>query len=79
MAKVLEHVFGKNPGVVMTLTSPTAPGVVQTYTTFKAIAESVVDARVWGGIHWRTSSVRGRIVGEELGRYVAHRFLKRVR
>ena len=63
MAKVLEHVFGKNPGVVMTLTSPTAPGVVQTYTTFKAIAESV----------------RGRIVGEELGRYVAHRFLKRVR
>ena len=79
VAKVLEHVFGKNPGVVMTLTSPTAPGVVQTYTTFKAIAESVVDARVWGGIHWRTSSVRGRIVGEELGRYVAHRFLKRVR
>jgi hypothetical protein len=79
VAKVLEHVFGKNPGVVMTLTSPTAPGVVQTYTTFKAIAESVVDARVWGGIHWRTSSVRGRIVGEELGRYAAHRFLKRVR
>ena len=79
VARVLEHVFGKNPGVVMTLTSPTAPGVVQTYTTFKAIAESVVDARVWGGIHWRTSSVRGRIVGEELGRYVAHRFLKRVR
>ena len=79
VAKVLEHVFGKNPGVVMTLTSQTAPGVVQTYTTFKAIAESVVDARVLGGIHWRTSSVRGRIVGEELGRYVAHRFLKRVR
>ena len=79
VAKVLEHVFGKNPGVVMTLTSPTAPGVVQTYTTFKAIADSVVNARVWGGIHWRTSSVRGRIVGEELGRYVAHRFLKRVR
>ena len=79
VAKVLEHVFGKNPGVVMTLTSPTAPGVVETFTTFKAIAESVVDARVWGGIHWRTSSVRGRIVGEELGRYAVHRFLKRVR
>jgi hypothetical protein len=79
VAKVLEHVFGKNPGVVMSLTSPTAPGVVRTYTTFKAIAESVVDARVWGGIHWRTSSVRGRIVGEELGRYAAHRFLTRVR
>ena len=79
VARVLEHVFGKNPGVVMTLTSPTAPGVVETFTTFRAISESVVNARVWGGIHWRTSSVRGRIVGEELGRYAAHRFLKRVR
>ena len=79
VAKVLEHVFGKNPGVVMTLTSPTAPGVVETFTSFRAISDSVVDARVWGGIHWRTSSVRGRIVGEELGRYAAHRFLKRVR
>ena len=79
VAKVLEHVFGKNPGVVMTLTSPTAPGVVETFTSFRAISESVVDARVWGGIHWRTSSVRGRIVGEELGRFAAHRFLKRVR
>ena len=79
VARVLEHVFGKNPGVVMTLTSPTAPGVVETFTTFRAISDSVVNARVWGGIHWRTSSVRGRIVGEELGRYAAHRFLKRVR
>jgi hypothetical protein len=79
VASVLEHVFGKNPGVVMTLTSPTAPGVVKTFTTFRAISDSVVNARVWGGIHWRTSSVRGRIVGEELGRYAAHRFLKRVR
>lgn len=40
----------------MVLTSPTAPGVVETYSTFGAMAEGVVDARVWGGIHWRTSS-----------------------
>jgi hypothetical protein len=61
--RVLEHVFGKDPGIVMTLTSPSAPGVVKHYTTFKQIADDVVDARVWGGIHWRTSSVRGRLVG----------------
>ena len=74
--RVLEHVFGKHPGAVMTLTSVTAPGVVETYTTFKEIADGVVDARVWGGIHWRTSSVRGRTVGEEIGRYVVGRFLE---
>lgn len=71
---VLEHVFGADPGVVITMTSATAPGVVETYTTFKDIADGVVNARVWGGIHWRTSSVQGRLVGLEIGRYVARRF-----
>jgi hypothetical protein len=33
---------------------------------------------VWGGIHWRTSSERGRTVGEEIGRYAVRRFLKPV-
>jgi hypothetical protein len=45
---ILEHVFGKHPGVVIMLTSPAAPGIVETYTTFSAIADGVVDARVWG-------------------------------
>jgi len=74
--KVLEHVFGVHPRIVFTLTSATAPGVVESYSTFRAIADGVVDARVWGGIHWRTSSVRGRLVGEEIGRYATHNFLK---
>ena len=74
--KVLEHIFGRHPGVSVTLSSATAPGVVETYTTFRAIADDVVDARVWGGIHWRTSSVRGRAVGEEIGRYAVRHFLK---
>jgi hypothetical protein len=79
VATVLEHVFGKDPGVVLVLTSPTAPGVVETYTTFRAMADGVVDARVWGGIHWRTSSVRGQTLGEEIGRYAARHFLKPIR
>jgi hypothetical protein len=76
---VLEHVFGKHPGVAIALTSPTASGVVETYSTFRAIADDVVDARVWGGIHWRTSSVRGRAVGDEIGRYAVHHFLEPIR
>lgn len=77
--KVLEDVFGKDPGVVMALTSPTAPGVVETYTTFSAMAAGVVDARVWGGIHWRTSSERGRKVGARIGRYATRHFMKPIR
>src|SRR5207249_844342 len=74
--KVLEHVFGKDPGIVMTLTSVTAPGVVETYTTFEDVADGIVDARVWSGIHWRTSSVRGRTVGEKIRLPAVRRILE---
>jgi hypothetical protein len=29
-----------------------------------------------GGIHWRTSSVRGRRVGQKVGAFAVHHFLK---
>jgi hypothetical protein len=74
--KVLEDIFGKHPGVVITLTSAGAPGVVETYSSFGDIADGVVDARVWGGIHWRTSSERGLEVGQQIGRWAVRRFLK---
>jgi hypothetical protein len=77
--KVLEYIFGRDPGVVMTLTSGSAPGVVETYSTFEQIADGVVEARVLGGIHWRTSSEDGRLVGENVGRYAVHHCLGRGR
>ncbi len=74
--EVLEHVFGRHPGVVMKLTSATAPGVIETYARFDDIAEGVVDARVLGGIHWRTSCLRGRRVGQQIGCFAVHHFLR---
>jgi hypothetical protein len=62
-AKVLEHVFGAHPGVVLKLTSAAAPGATRTYATFEEIADGVVEARVLGGIHWRTSSTQGKKMG----------------
>jgi hypothetical protein len=72
--EVLEHLFGTDPQVIQ-LTSASAPGIVETYRTFREMADGVVDARVWGGIHWRTSSVRGRTVGEAIGRYAVRHVL----
>jgi hypothetical protein len=74
--EVLEHVFGRNPGILMKLTSATAPGVVETYATFDDIAEGAVEARVLGGIHWRTSSLLGRRVGQQVGAFAVRHFLK---
>jgi hypothetical protein len=70
--KVLEQVFRTHPGVALTLTSAGAPGLVETYVTFEEIAQGLVEARVAGGIHWRTSSVAGYVLGKKIGRH-AHR------
>jgi hypothetical protein len=49
--------------------SATAPGVELTYTSFAAVAADVVNARGWGGIHWRTSSETGRRLGRRIAGY----------
>jgi hypothetical protein len=74
--EVLKHLFGTHPGVVIELTSATAPGVIETYGTFAEIADGVVEARILGGIHWRTSSVLGKRVGERVGKFALDHFLK---
>ena len=56
----------------MELKSASAPGVVRTYTNFEAIEDDVVKARVFGGIHWRTSSTVGKRVGERIGNFAVH-------
>jgi hypothetical protein len=66
--RVLERLVPR-PGRLQ-LRSATAPGVVKGYDSFAAISADVVDARVWGGIHWRTSCVEGRRVGQRVGDYV---------
>ncbi|HEY9294636.1 MAG TPA: vanadium-dependent haloperoxidase [Microlunatus sp.] len=66
---VLASVFGRCPGTLI-LSSATAPGVVQVYDDFRTVATEVVDAQVWGGVHWRTSAVVGRKLGHRIGSYV---------
>lgn len=73
---VLACVFGNDPGVPMLLTSATAPGVTLGYSRFTDIANDVVDARVWGGIHWRTASSRGQRVGRQVGDFAVQHALR---
>ena len=75
---VLASVFGNHPGA-FTLRSATAPGVELTYTSFADAAAEVVNARVWGGIHWRTSAEVGRTLGLQVGRYAVGHALQPAR
>ena len=51
----------------------TAGGVERRYRGFAAIADEVERARVWGGVHWRTSSETGRALGDRVGRVALRR------
>jgi hypothetical protein len=72
---VLASVFGAHPGP-FTLRSATAPGVELSYTSFADAAADVVDARVWGGIHWRTSAEVGRRLGRQVASYAVRHALQ---
>ncbi|MFF9899660.1 vanadium-dependent haloperoxidase [Streptomyces longispororuber] len=52
------------------LTSPTAPGVTRTYTTWKQLSDENVDARVFSGIHTRSADEAGIALGTDVARYV---------
>jgi hypothetical protein len=53
--------------------SASAPGVVRTYTTWRAMTLEMIDARVWSGIHTRAAD----LAGVRLGRGVADLALRR--
>ena len=37
----------------------------------------MINARVWGGIHFRTADEQGVRLGEEVGRWEEHHYFKR--
>ncbi|MEV4333694.1 vanadium-dependent haloperoxidase [Streptomyces sp. NPDC049597] len=53
-----------------TLTSPTAPGVIRTYTAWKQLSDENVDARVFSGIHTRSADEAGITLGSNVAGYV---------
>jgi len=65
-AEVMRRLYGE-AGHSITVSNPALPTIVLQYTSFQQIADDVSDARVYGGIHFRTDQV----AGAQLGRAVA--------
>jgi hypothetical protein len=78
IAAVLESEFGPTIPEV-TMTSPTAPGLVRRWRTAKAFTDEVSMARLYGGIHYRTSIVVGQAMGRQIGELAARQYLRPVR
>jgi len=76
-AEVLRRLYGE-AGHAITITNPAVPNIVLQYTSFKEITDDISDARVYGGIHFRTDQVAGARLGRAIGTAVYKKNLRRV-
>ena len=67
-ATVLASFYGDD--TTFTATSATLPGVERSFTSLSSAIEQVENARVWGGIHFRTACLTAAHVGAEVAQYV---------
>jgi len=75
-AEILKRIYGEG-GHSITLSNPAVPDIVLQYTTFKQITDDISDARVYGGIHFRTDQVAGERLGKAVGKAVYKNNLRR--
>jgi PAP2 superfamily len=78
IAGVVRTVFGTEEIPEVSMTSPTAPGVVHRFTNVRAFADEVAEARIWAGFHWRFSTKVGQDMGYKIGEYVVKNFMQPV-
>jgi hypothetical protein len=65
-AEVLRRVYGESAHP-MTLSNAAVPAIVLQYTSFNQISDDISDARVYGGIHFRTDQDAGAVLGRAVG------------
>jgi hypothetical protein len=68
-AEVLRRLYGE-AGHAITLSNPAVPNIVLQYGSFKQITDDISDARVYGGIHFRTDQDAGARLGRAVGTVV---------
>lgn len=67
-ATVLAHYFGRRTS--FSVDSDVLPGVVRSFRSFSAALSEIRDARIFGGIHFRSACDDGQVVGKAVARYV---------
>lgn len=73
---VLAAFFGDQ--TAFSATSETLPGVSRCFGSFSQAADELDDARIFGGIHFRTSCNVGRAQGQQVAEYILANSLQRL-
>jgi hypothetical protein len=50
----------------------------RTFDRFSDVTEEVIDARVWGGIHFRTADVQGTVIGKKVAHWLQKHYFQPV-
>jgi hypothetical protein len=67
---VLATWFGMRSSINLVSDAPAMSGVIRSFRNFSRMMNEVVDARIFGGIHYRTADVDGQATGMAVARYV---------
>jgi hypothetical protein len=73
-AFILAAAFGENTD--FSLTSEVRPGTTRSFHNFSDATAEIADARVFGGIHFRTSCVRANALGRAVADYVSRHAMR---
>src|SRR5262249_50949459 len=74
---VLAAFFGDDND--FSVTSELTPGVTRYFSSFSSAELEIRDARVFGGIHFRTACIDGQAIGQQVAAYVLDHALQRLR
>jgi hypothetical protein len=77
-ASALRGLYGDEIGEVR-LVSTTAPGVERRFTRLSDYVTEVINARVYDGVHYRTSGEAGAELGRQIGEYTVATYFRPLR
>ena len=71
VATVIKADVGRGPMPVLSTSSPTAKGATRRWSNVEDFVQEVSDARIYGGIHFRSATDAGEAMGKKIGALAA--------
>jgi len=73
---VLSAELGDGPTPTLTTTSPTAGGASRSWARIDDLVREISNARIWAGVHYRTSTEVGAAMGKRVGELAVEKVLR---
>jgi hypothetical protein len=74
----LQDFFGTDR-IAFDITSPRFPNQKRHFERFSEVIDEIIEARIWGGIHFRTANTQGAEIGKDVARWERWFYFHRVR